>query len=173
MALTEQRPGGSALSLGWSLYSTQSMPALEIPHMLSLPTGFSLPSSIKTLGPPLGHGSTRDRELLTYLSAHCSKLSTIPHYGGVGLTSRSLKPRWFKQKDQPPRPMPRKLHHKSPPGQPRPQSQGPRKEDVEAQHSVCLRPASGGFPPEHPAWPTRHQDISLLSPSPSVDFDSC
>lgn len=137
------------------------------------------PSSIKsplTLGTPPADGSTRDRELLPHPalpSACCLKLNTTPYYGEDGLTSRSLKSRCFKQKDQPPRPMPRKLHHKSPPGQPQLQSQGPRKEDVEAWHSVCLRPAPGAFPPEHPAWPSRHLDISLLPPFPSVDFDDC
>lgn len=126
------------------------------------------PSSIKnplTLGPT--DGSTIDGELLPdpgLPSAHCLKLSTTSHYGEDGLTSRSLESQCFKQKDQPPRPTTRKVHHKSPPGQPRLQSQGPRKEDMVTRHSGCLGPAPGGLPPEHPDWPTRHLHISLLPP---------
>lgn len=159
LALTPQGLDSPYLPIG----SPNPCLPFRFPTHFPFPRVSHSPSSIKnplTLATPPADGCTRDRELLPHPalpSASCLKLSTTPYYGGDGLTSRSLKSRCFEQKDQPPRPMPRKLHHKSPPGQPQLQRQGP-KERGRGGLAFAVPQASSR------CVPSRHLDISLLPP---------
>lgn len=136
----------------------------RFPTHFSFPWVSHSPSSIKnplTLGPPPADGSTRDRELLPHPAlpfARCLQLNTTPYYGEDGLTSRSLKSRCFKQKDQPPRPCQGNSTISL--------LRGNLSYRVKDQGKRIWRPgiqcASGQL--QHPAWPSRHLDISLLLP---------